>query len=69
MVVLKLDDLETGPLEAILRRVADGLETLRIELSDGQVVEVRPVTDGLKPLITFDSHVPEGWKDAIYGPR
>ena len=67
MVTLTLNEVKARPIEEILRQVTDDEETIRIEVSEGKAVELRPAIDGLKPLITFDSRVPEGWKDAIYG--
>jgi hypothetical protein len=65
---LTMDEAKARPLEELLREVAERGETLRIVLDENDEVEIK-LTPHLKPLITFEGYVPDGWKDAIYEPK
>jgi hypothetical protein len=65
---LTIEEAAARPLTELLREVADGQEALRVVLDEGQEIEIRAVPP-LRPLITLPTRVPEGWKDAVYGPE
>ena len=62
-----LNDLKHRAIEDVLREVVDQQEELTVQLPDGEGIQIRPVPR-LKPLPKLKGYVPEGWKDAIYGP-
>jgi hypothetical protein len=49
----------------LLREVTRKRETLRIEITQGEFVEIKPLPK-LKPLTCLEGSMPTGWKDAIY---
>lgn len=51
-----------------LQEVTQTQETLRVEMTEGEFVEIKPLPK-LKPLTRLEGYVPAEWKDAIYGPR
>lgn len=65
---LTLDELQERSLRELLEGVADAEATLTVLLPSGRevVIEARPQ---LKPLPELKMRIPQGWKDAIYGPR
>ncbi len=65
---LTIDEAKAVPLEVLLKQVASTHEAIRIVLDDKDEVDITP-TPTLKPLITFEGYVPDGWKDAIYEPK
>ena len=53
--------------DELLQEVTRKQETLRIEMTAGEFVEIKPLPK-LKPLIRLEGSMPTGWKDAIYDP-
>ena len=49
----------------LLREVDSTQETIRVVIEEGHEIEIKPAPK-LKPLLTFEGYVPDGWKDAIY---
>ncbi len=47
------------------RRLRRKQETLRVEITEGEFVEIKPLPR-LKPLTRLEGSMPTGWKDAIY---
>lgn len=60
-----LEELKGRTLEDLLHEVARSREAITVELEEGELVTIEPVTQ-LKPLPELAGRVPEGWKDAIY---
>jgi hypothetical protein len=65
---LTIDEAKARSLEELLLDVTQSREALRIEMPEGEVVEITPVPK-LKPLNRLEGYVPAGWKDAIYGEQ
>lgn len=65
---MTVEEARARPLEELLREVAARQEAVRVSLGEGEEVEIRALP-ALKPLITVDAVVPEGWKDAIYAGK
>jgi hypothetical protein len=65
---LTMDEAKSHPLEELLREIDATQVPVRVILEDGHEVEIKPAPT-LKPLLTYDGYVPEGWKDAIYEPK
>ena len=51
--------------DELLQEVTRKQETLRIEMTEGEFVEIKPLPK-LKPLTRLEGSMPTGWKDAIY---
>ena len=62
-----LADIEKHELGEVLRDVVARQEALTVELPEGERIAIQPLPR-LKPLPKLKGYVPEGWKDAIYGP-
>ena len=65
---LTMDEVKARPVEELLQEVDDTQEAVRIVLAEGHEIDIKPAPK-LKPLITFEGYVPDGWKDAIYEPK
>ncbi len=51
--------------DELLQEVTRKQETLRIEMTEGEFVEIKQLPK-LKPLTRLEGPMPTGWKDAIY---
>ena len=65
---LTIDEARSRSLEEFLREIDSTQQTVRIILEEGHEVEIKP-SPKLKPLLTYNGYVPNGWKDAIYEPK
>ena len=65
---LTIDEVKARSLEELVREIMQTQDALRIEMPEGDAVEIKAVPK-LKPLITLEGYVPDGWKDAIYEPK
>lgn len=63
--VLDLADIGALSVGDLIREVVVAGDVIRIRVSDRDTIELRNV-GRLQPLITFEGHVPDGWKEAIY---
>ena len=62
---IRAENIESGDLVKLLRKVAKGRTRVTIILPGEDAVTVEPASP-LKPLPELEGSVPEGWKDAIY---
>lgn len=62
---ITVDEVRGRAVDELLQEVTQKQETLRVEMSQGEYVEIKPLPK-LKPILTFEGYVPDGWKDAIY---
>jgi hypothetical protein len=65
---ISVQDVQGRSIDDLLNEVTQKQETLRVKMAEGEYVEITPLPK-LKPLLTFEGYVPEGWKDAIYEPK
>jgi len=65
---LTMDEAKMHSLEDLLREIDATQESILVVLEDGHEIEIKPAAK-LKPLLTYNTYVPEGWKDAIYERR
>ena len=63
---IPVEQVRGRPADELLQEVTRKQETLRIEITEGEFVEIKPLPK-LKPLTCLEGSVPAGWKDAIYG--
>ncbi len=66
--MVTMEEVQGRPLDELLREVTQTQETLRVELPEGETVEIKPLPK-LKPLTRLEGSLPPGWKDAIYEPK
>lgn len=66
--IVTIEEVQGRPVDELLREVTQKQETLRIEMSEGEAVEIKPMPK-LKPLTRLEGYVSPGWKDAIYDPK
>jgi hypothetical protein len=62
-----VDEVEERRAGDLLRQLAREGDTMTVVLETGETVVLHPV-GLLKRLPSLEGRVPEGWKDAIYGP-
>lgn len=62
-----VDEVEERRAGDLLRQLVRDGDTMTVVLEGGETVVLHPVGP-LRRLPTLSGHVPEGWKDAIYGP-
>lgn len=63
---ITVDEVRGRPADELLQEVTQKQETLRVEMTQGEFVEIKPLPK-LKPLTRLEGYVPAGWKDAVYG--
>ena len=61
---IPVEQLRGRPADELLQEVTSKQETLRIEITEGEFVEIKPLPK-LKPLTCLEGSMPSGWKDAI----
>jgi hypothetical protein len=69
---LSVEQAKARPLEELLREITRTQEPVRIEMPEGDAVEIQPAISAgkeLKPLERLPGYMPEGWKDALYAPK
>ena len=62
---IPVEQVRGRPADELLQEVTRKQETLRIEITEGEFVEIKPLPK-LKPLTCLEGSMPTGWKDAIY---
>jgi hypothetical protein len=62
---IPVEQVRGRPADELLQEVTSKQETLRIEITEGEFVEIKPLPK-LKPLTCLEGSMPTGWKDAIY---
>ena len=65
---ITVDEVRGRAADELLQEVTQKQETLRVEMTEGEFVEIKALPK-LKPLTRLEGYVPPEWKDAIYGPR
>jgi hypothetical protein len=62
---IPVEQVRGRPADELLQEVTRKQETLRIEITEGEFVEIKPLPK-LNPLTCLEGSMPAGWKDAIY---
>jgi hypothetical protein len=62
---IPVDQVRGRPADELLKEIMRKQETLRIEITEAEFVEIKPLPK-LQPLTCLEGSILVGWKDAIY---